>query len=532
MGVQAERKLRVRDLVDNRTLGLKVVVEGNLNAEVLGAHTIEIDQPGSWLEPGWVMLTTGMRFVGVADSSAAQAELMAGLHRRGVPALLFGVGVHFDTVPHGLIKAAADFGVALISIDADVPFLAVERAVNHSVMSAEASQLKQNLQVQTDLITALADDQPIQSLVRRMGRLIKGTAILYEESGSVVASTGDGPAMLIWSSIKSTPSAQLRFTVGRWHVVARPTVLRGVGYWIALGSRREEVLDEIGEHVLDSTQRLLGAIRGVRTLSAAQSVAESAQILRSLRSSITPETADRTWDRMRSFRFQRGQEIRAFVTASISGVEPRALRGVDGDDITDRAVGLAHDIGLPLLLEVDEYGVSGIVGESEMLDQWCRLLAEQFHVGLSEPFVDLHASRSRRRDAVRAMRVAQRRVAYKVAGKSIQDRRGGSPGMIVKFEDADVINWLLSSRSVEAFNVKAEQQFGELLEKTELVETLVAYFGSGMDAKTTAATMFLHPNSVRYRLRRVEEIIEAPLSSPAVIANLYVVLHDQLSRNS
>ncbi len=100
--------------------------------------------------------------------------------------------------------------------------------------------------------------------------------------------------------------------------------------------------------------------------------------------------------------------------------------------------------------------------------------------------------------------------------------------MIVKFEDADVINWLLSSRSLEALSAKSEQQFGDLLRRPELVETLVAYFGSGMDAKTTAAAMFLHPNSVRYRLRRVEQIIEAPLSSAAVIANLYVVLHDQL----
>lgn len=42
--------------------------------------------------------------------------------------------------------------------------------------------------------------------------------------------------------------------------------------------------------------------------------------------------------------------------------------------------------------------------------------------------------------------------------------------------------------------------------------------------------MFLHPNSVRHRLRRVEELLGgAPITSAVIVANLYLALHDQLA---
>jgi purine catabolism regulator len=521
--------LTVRELVENRALGLKVLAAGDLDAVVRGAHAIEIEHPGAWLEPDWAMLTTGMRFSGLADAGPAYQALVAELAERRVAALLFGVGVHFDTAPQGLIQACREHGLSLIAIAADVPFLAIERAVNHAVMSSEASQLKQSLQLQNDLIAALAEDQPVRALVSRMGTLLKGTAILYEESGTIVASTGDGPAMLVWGEIQAAGTRQASFVVGRWHFIARPTVLRGIGYWLALGSKREDVLDELAEPLLDVTERLLGAIRGVRTLSAAQSMAESAQILRALRADISPETASRLWDRLRGFRFQRDRELRAFVTQPVARTGAKPQYGLGDTEPEDEALSLAHELGVPLLLEAEDGILSGLVGDHPGLTGWSQHLAKEFHVGLSEPFTDLHLTKTRFRDAGRALRVATRRAAYRV-GRSARDAESETPrgGRVLMFEDADVINWLLSSRNTEAVSAKLDQQLGHLLARPDLVETLLAYFAANMDANATAKALFLHTNSVRYRLRKIEELIQAPMSSPAVIANLYVALHDQV----
>ena len=145
-----------------------------------------------------------------------------------------------------------------------------------------------------------------------------------------------------------------------------------------------------------------------------------------------------------------------------------------------------------------------------------------------EPFDDLHLVRSRTRDAERALRVALRR---RYAGTSAAGDTGadGEAGAVLRFEDVDMATWLLASRSADDVATKARQQLGDLLERDDLTATVAAWLGANLDVRATAAAMFLHPNSVRYRLRRAEELVGAPITSAAVVANLYLALHDRIS---
>ncbi len=49
------------------------------------------------------------------------------------------------------------------------------------------------------------------------------------------------------------------------------------------------------------------------------------------------------------------------------------------------------------------------------------------------------------------------------------------------------------------------------LKEPELMETLVIYAKQGFDLKATAEILYLHPNSLRYRLKKIEEILEKEL---------------------
>lgn len=49
------------------------------------------------------------------------------------------------------------------------------------------------------------------------------------------------------------------------------------------------------------------------------------------------------------------------------------------------------------------------------------------------------------------------------------------------------------------------------LKDPELMETLKVYAKQGYDLKATAELLFLHPNSLRYRLKKIEEILEREL---------------------
>jgi DNA-binding PucR family transcriptional regulator len=64
------------------------------------------------------------------------------------------------------------------------------------------------------------------------------------------------------------------------------------------------------------------------------------------------------------------------------------------------------------------------------------------------------------------------------------------------------------------------------------VETIVTYFACGLDIRRTGRALCIHPNSVRYRLRRCEEILDASLSSTALIANLHLALQDRIAETA
>ncbi|MFF9321300.1 PucR family transcriptional regulator [Streptomyces sp. NPDC014735] len=525
------RNITVRGLLAERHLGLKLVGEGDLDRRVRGAHSVEIEGAGKWLRQDWLMLTTGLRFVGLPDAERQQQTLVEELVQRRAAALLFGVGVHFQDVPPALRRAAEAAGLNLLAVDPSVPFLQVEQYVYEAELSLDAHLLRQRLRIQEDLLEALSADQPIKALVHRIGALTHGSAILYEESGRVVESTGQGPTMLIWSAVRAGSSHGGRhgFTVGRWHVAARPVALRGVGYWIAIASRREQVVDELGQPILDATQKLLGAMRGLRALTTAQSVTEAAEILRTIRAGMTPDTAARIRDRLRPFRFERDRTMRAFVAVPKAGTAPP--RG-DGPapvlpDPRDVLLETAQTCGLPLVLEADEAGgFSGLAGDRVVLDHWLREAARTHHVGLSEPFEDLHLARARTRDAERALRVALRR-RHARAGEGLAGRTD-QPGSVLRFEDVDLATWLLASRDDAAVAAKAHQQLDRLLAHDDLVDTVVAYLGCGLDVRAAAERLYLHPNTVRYRLRKSEELLGSPMNSPAVITNLFLALHDRV----
>jgi DNA-binding PucR family transcriptional regulator len=69
-----------------------------------------------------------------------------------------------------------------------------------------------------------------------------------------------------------------------------------------------------------------------------------------------------------------------------------------------------------------------------------------------------------------------------------------------------------------------EAWLAPLYEHPLVIEALQAYLQNGLDVGRTARSLHLHPNSVRYRLSRAEEIIDARLRSPETIVALHVSL--------
>lgn len=512
--------ISLEEVVEEAALGLQPVVAGDTKSVVLAARTSELGEPGRWVEPGTVMLTTGLLFIGHERDDAQALSLIEDLRHAQTVAIFFGIGVHFDQVPPALVAAASAENFPLYTVAADVPFYAIENFVNQSKLSADSYLLKRAAAFTNDLLQSISSDQPIDALIARLAASCRGSAVLYEDSGRVVASAGEGPFRLIWSEMQRSGGTQERFSVGRWEVMGKTLVLRSKTYRLVLASRNSTMLDDLGEVLLQTTQRLLGAINGITQIGLSRELYENAQLLVTLQDGISPSREHRYWGRMRPFRFTAYEELRA-VAISTPSREPAPKHLIEG------LLQEAALTGLGLLL--DENGgdartistIHALVANSKVLTAWLALAGSELVVGASEPFNELASTPIAFREAETALEIARRRTAK-------SGINSGAHRTVVLLDEVDLASWLLARREAPQLEDKMRKFKASMKLDNDHIETLIVYLGHDQDVGRTARYLYVHANTVRYRLHRCEEILKAPLNAAATIANLYLTFQDDV----
>lgn len=429
---------------------------------------------------------------------------------------------------------------------------------------AEIRRLRREIWFHHELLAALGDERPLQALIARLGQLVRGTAVLYDETGRIAASVGEGPVRLLWHELDHRERVFTRLDIGRYRVLATPIVMRGAGFWVALASRDADAIEASGEPLLLTAGRMLSAMRGARTLALTQELTRARHLITILLGEVTADRVPSLRRRLRELRFTVNQPLRAVVATPVSPESETPRRRVDRLEAMHERAYLA---GLPLVLSDAPTGaplgpgrrsgaVLALVADEPALGAWLERLAATHVVGVSEPFTDLLRAPAAYRDAGMALRVGlvtqaggspgrpetgEGRGAGTGTGQGPRrDRaadtdtgsRGGAPeaaGAVVHFEDVDLATWLTSSRPAADLEARTRRQFGALLDKEDLRETLVVHLALGSDVNATARQLYLHPNTVRYRLRRVEDQIGGPLGSAAMIANLYLALQEEIA---
>lgn len=136
-------------------------------------HISELADPTPWLSGGELLLTTGMAL----DTPEQQRAYVARLAAHGAAGLGLGTGLGHDEVPRALREAAREVGLPLVEIPYDVPFIAItEKAAAH--LAAERTAGLQH---------ALAAHERLERIVLSGGGLDGLAAALAEEVGGAAA---------------------------------------------------------------------------------------------------------------------------------------------------------------------------------------------------------------------------------------------------------------------------------------------------------------------------------------------------------
>ena len=527
-------------------LRMQVAPLGWEQRELLGAHGTEVEHPVRWLESDWAILTTGMR---LRRKPEAQRELVREIKQGGLAALGFGTGLSFDQVPPAVIEEARECALPVFEIPLSTPFNEVCAFASRARVHTDFLVLRRLVSMQNYLMDSLQAASPEEEIVRRLGSSFDGLIALFLANGQLESlyrkqqptpsAQDEAWAREVWRELQAREPSFQRFTMGETMVVSTPvSVNERVRYWLVAATRHRDMADALARSVLEAAGRVLAVVVTARRITTTQERAERGQLLETLLDPGAPID-----DVLR----QRVAALGVDLTSPARGVviQARAEAGTQPPGSSASASGLASTgTSGSSAASLSPAGEAGSASSSLMrrLEQLCDgwhapyLAAEredgvyalvqtpvdQLGDGVHELCVQTGAIAGIGRSAGSP---EQLRVTLSDARLALRRlRQRGRHGPCLRFENFDIAGWLLSESSSEHVSEKASDMIGALLDKPVLYETLRSYMSHDMDVGRTARALALHPNSLRYRLAKIEELLGDSLHRPATIANLYLAM--------
>ncbi|MBQ0830909.1 PucR family transcriptional regulator [Streptomyces tagetis] len=155
-----------------------------LDAPVRWAHASELADPVPYMEGGELLLVTALTLD--AEDPEAMRRYVRRLAAAGVAGLGFAVGVHYEEIPEALVDAARREGLPLLEVPRRTPFLAITKAVSAAIAADQYRAVTAGFAAQRELTRRALADGP-EGLLAALASQVDGWAALYDASGAVVA---------------------------------------------------------------------------------------------------------------------------------------------------------------------------------------------------------------------------------------------------------------------------------------------------------------------------------------------------------
>ena len=514
--------LLLRDLI--RDLDVRLVAgESGLDRPVRWVHISELADPTPWLSGGELLLTTGMNLAD-GESQRAFVERLAGHDLAG---LGLGTGFAHGEVPQPLHDAASELGFPLFEVPYEVPFIAVtEKAFSHLV-NEQYAVLQRALSAHERLERIVLSEQGLDGVTAALASLIGGTAMVYDARGEALARS-DG-AVPLGADILEAAGSELRERTragarrgyapsGELHgrALALPVVRTPAGgdgdgpapqAWLiavkdrgGLGEFDRLVLHQavtivalelLRRRVADDTERRLAGDILSALLSGELAGAELARRLEPFG----------LHDRIGVLVLTPPRPVKALVDNALSVALRDEARG-----------GLAAGTG--------QFSCALLPLERGETDEELFAFAERVRARVTRAADEPLAAGAGRAVAPADLRRTfhEARCALEARALSGEANGDGAPHLLATYRDLGSFQLLLSLQDDDALrlfcdSILAPIEDGEGAYGGELMRSLEAFIECNGQWERAARQLYCHRHTLRYRIRRVEELTGRSLDS-------------------
>ena len=177
--------LTVQSLLDELDLDLAAGAEGAA-APVRWVHISELEDPTPWLSGGELMLTTGIPL----DSAAKQRSFVRLLADSNLAGLGFGTGFNHKKLPKALVDEAEKRDFPLFEVPYSVPFIAITEKAFARLVNEQYEVLQRGIAVQRRLERLVLEERGLEEIAATIASAVGGTVAVLDGRGERLAGRG------------------------------------------------------------------------------------------------------------------------------------------------------------------------------------------------------------------------------------------------------------------------------------------------------------------------------------------------------
>jgi purine catabolism regulator len=508
--------LTVRGLVSEMGLELATGEEG-ADAPVRWVHISELHDPTPWLSGGELLLTTGIQL----DTDKRQREFVGLLSGHHLAGLGFGTGFDHDDLPAALLDEASELGFPVFEVPYELPFIALTEKAFTRLVNEQYEVLQRGIAIHKRLERLVLEERGLDEVVRALAAATGGAVCVLSGRGETISSKAfrrpvpeealeqvreevvrRGEA-LSGGSTRAVENAE--FAPDHPDIAGRslvlPVSLRGRGApqaWL-VAARDAGGLGDFERLILQQAVTVVAlelmrqrAMRDTERRLAGDVLAEA----------LTGRLSDEELA-MRVRPFGIGQSAAVLVFGAGDGAPaPQAEAELDR---------FLADANVGALVATRDRLLCAVVDARDGVDPLA--LAGRAREALAEDGGSLRAAASRAAPVGALRRTFhEARCALEAAALA----NGASPP-VASYRDLGAFQLLLSLQDDDALRLYCDSVLGPLEDASgeygdELIRSLEAFIEQNGQWERAARELYCHRHTLRYRIRRVEQLTGRDLS--------------------
>lgn len=492
-----QKLLRLPVLQDAKVVG---GFEGIFN-KIDCVDIMEIPDITGWLRKGEFVLTTGYSFHG---NPQGLCHILEEMHQAGGSAVGFKPKRFLAATPREAIELSNTYKIPLIEIPPTIPYVEITQPIMEQILNVQLTMLREVYDINTRFINLLATQRG-QELLNVLGQLLGCEAALLTSSGSVEIHT-------------------VSFELGHVQMTKRITNGSSTIAHLAL-TRFLGPADVFESMCLDQVVSLMSLDLAAKGAAATHVKYSKGDFLVELLSG-SLQMEGILVQRARQLGFP--QEPWRFIMLIQTHVEDQSVENAVSASSVQKAIAQWINVNHKSL-------VAASLGDQIVLfyatrgpnqHQTAGDLARTVQAGIEAAFgVEVRIAIGEARQELRKMTES-----YEESKRALEvSTKARSELCIVHYSDICVEDMLLGLGQ----HPTLERLYGSLIHPilvydlengTDLLGTLDAYIRFGGNTKQVAGELFIHRNSVHYRIERIQDILGRNLNDPELCFRINLCL--------